>query len=92
MEYENRWGIYTNEGFQGVDSELEEQFEKIMQDASNAILRGEPPLKVAIKSRDLMYSVMDGFEGYGTRDTEPESLLVSRINKELKLNLNSLSR
>jgi len=92
MEHENDWNLYTKEGFQSVNFELEQQFKKVMLNARNAISSGQNSLKVAIKSRDLMYSCMDTFDGYGTRDTEPESLLVSRISNELKLETNSLSR
>jgi len=92
MGHENQWDIYTKEGFQNINSELEQQFEKVIQDARKAISNGDDPLKIAIKSRDLMYSFMDRFEGYGTRDTEPESLLISRISEELELDSNSLLR
>lgn len=47
-------------------------------------------LDEAVRIRDLMYAEMDKFEGIGARDTEPQTILVSRI--EAALGISELTR
>ena len=51
-----------------------------------------PLLEKAITIREKMYKVMYEYKEFGACDTEPETVLVCTIEKELGLPENSLSR
>jgi len=92
MDSVGGWDLYKKEGTAKVVAELNTYFDELIIKAKFSISSGEEPQLVAEQTRDSMYAFMDTFENYGTRDTEPESHLVSRICSELHIQQGSLLR
>lgn len=79
----DEWDLYSDkpgaeEAAETLGAKLEELL--LAAHAANNCSHAE-----AVRIRDLMYAEMAKFEGIGARDTEPETILVSRIEAAMNL-------
>lgn len=77
------WDLYSEKpGAEAAAERLGAKLEELVLVARKA---NNCTLDEAVRIRDLMYAEMDQYEGIGARDTEPETILVSRIEAALEL-------
>lgn len=69
----------------GADEAAEALGAKLEELLLGAIKTDNRTIEEARRIRDLMYVEMAQYEGFGTTDTEPETILVSRIEAALEL-------
>jgi hypothetical protein len=85
----DEWDLYSDKaGAEEAAQALGDKLEELVLAARRV---NNCTLDEAVRIRDLMYIEMDKYEGIGARDTEPETILVQRIEAALELS-ESLSR
>lgn len=79
----DEWDFYSDKpGAEEAAEALGAKLEELLLDAftTNRCTHAD-----AVRIRELMYVEMDKYDGIGARDTEPETILVSRIESALNL-------
>ena len=79
----DEWDFYSDKP--GAEEAAETLGAKLEELVLAARAANNCTLDEARRIRDLMYIEMDKYEGIGARDTEPETILVSRIEAALEL-------
>lgn len=86
----DEWDIYSDKpGAEQAAAALGDKLEELLRAALQANNRTH---EEAVRIRDLMYAEMEKYEGIGATDTEPETILCSRIESALGLKYDSLPR